>query len=614
MPGIVGIITTNPNTEEVTQQLRTMLACMAHEPFYTFGAYAVREMGCHVGWVSRTEAASCPNLAVDSTGQVALIFSGEHLGDSSISDASPGSAAADILERYLRNGDEFVEELNGWFSGVLIDRNRQAVVLFLDRFGMHRVYWAATEDSFSFGSEAKALLAIRPECRALDSAALGQFLTFGSVFGHRSLFQNVSLLPAASVWAFKRSATPSRRTYFSPAEWERQPVLPADGYYEELKATVRRVVPRYVEGCEPVAMSLTAGLDTRIIMAAAGRDPGSLPCYTYRGPHRDCFDVRAAADVARACGQPHQAIPLESDFFAHFPALAERTVWLTDGTQDITGTHELYFSSRARRIAPIRLTGNYGSEVLRGVSTFKPTASSEAISEDLRPFVKEALALHRELRSAPEVTFASWAEIPWHLYGRLALAQSQLTVRSPYMDNALVRLAYQVPAALRHGSELSLRLISELDPRLAGVETDMGFRASGPSLTTLPRRLSRYVLFKAEWYYNLGMPAWLTPADRPVLKKLQPLFLGTHKIEYYRVWFRDQLAEYMRSMLSSVLRAGRGYAEPARCLRLLNSRRLSGDDASTLGRLVALELVHTHLMQPGSPSPNVRVQAALRAS
>ena len=389
--------------------------------------------------------------------------------------------------------------------------------------------------------------------------------------------------------------------------------MPADAYYEELKATVSRVVPRYVNGRQPVAMSLTGGLDTRIIMAAAGRGPGSLPCYTYRGPHRDCFDVRTGAEVARACGQSHRAIPLGSDFFADFPALAERTVWLTDGTQDVTGTHELYFSARARRIAPIRLTGNYGSEVLRGVSTFKPTASAAAFSEDVRPLVQQALDLHKELRSGPEVTFASWAEIPWHLYGRLAVAQSQLTVRSPYMDNALVKLAYQVPPALRHGSELAFRLILDLNPTLGAIETDMGVRSPRPSLATLPRRLSRYLLFKAEWYYNLGMPYWLTPADGCVLEKLQPLFLGSHKVEFYRVWFQNQLAEYMRSALSSLLRAGHGYADPAWCRRLLNSGRLSGEEAAALGRLFTLELVHARLLEPRLYPPTATTSATLSA-
>ena len=138
MPGIVGIITTDPNADEVTHRLNIMLRCMSHEPFYSSGAHAAPELGCYVGWVNRTEPA-CQSLAVDSSGQVALVFSGEHFCEGPLADASASSAAAGILKQYLSTGEQFLEQLNGWFSGVLIDRRRGTTSVFLDRFGMHRV-------------------------------------------------------------------------------------------------------------------------------------------------------------------------------------------------------------------------------------------------------------------------------------------------------------------------------------------------------------------------------------------------------------------------------------------------------------------------------------------
>ena len=36
------------------------------------------------------------------------------------------------------------------------------------------------------------------------------------------------------------------------------------------------------------------------------------------------------------------------------------------------GAHEIYFTALGRKYAQVRLTGNFGSEILRGVSTYKP--------------------------------------------------------------------------------------------------------------------------------------------------------------------------------------------------------------------------------------------------
>ena len=188
-------------------------------------------------------------------------------------------------------------------------------------------------------------------------------------------------------------------------------------------------------------------------------------------------------------------------------------------------------------------------------------------------------------------------EIPWHLFGRLAVAQSQLTVRSPYMDNEMVAVAYTAPPALRKTSELSLRLIGDLNPALQTIATDMGFVGGGSQLLSYPRRLHRYATFKAEWYYNLGMPDWLGPLDRVVLKQLAPLFLGWHKIDHFRVWVRDHLSDYVRSMLSSPELASRPYLKAGSVRRLLETKRITGRYVHQVSVLLTLELIHKTLIR-----------------
>src|SRR5664279_2086871 len=79
-----------------------------------------------------------------------------------------------------------------------------------------------------------------------------------------------------------------------------------------------------------------------------------------------------ARQVAGACGQPYEVIPVGKDFLARFPDYAERTVFLTDGCADVSHAADLYVNERVRDIATVRMTGNYGGEVLRGVRAFKP--------------------------------------------------------------------------------------------------------------------------------------------------------------------------------------------------------------------------------------------------
>src|SRR5260370_2015865 len=105
-------------------------------------------------------------------------------------------------------------------------------------------------------------------------------------------------------------------------------------------------------------MSLSGGLDTRMIMAWHKPAPGSLPCYTFGGTYRECRDVIVARQVALACGQPHEVIRCGPEFISHFPYYAERTVYLTHGCADVSCSPLLYAYHKPRYIAPVSITPN----------------------------------------------------------------------------------------------------------------------------------------------------------------------------------------------------------------------------------------------------------------
>ena len=92
-------------------------------------------------------------------------------------------------------------------------------------------------------------------------------------------------------------------------------------YYEEVRQIFERTLPRYFNASERIGLSLTGGLDTRMILAWHKPAPGSLPCYTFGGSYRDCRDVRIARQVAKACEQRHEVIPVGTEFLYAFPTM-----------------------------------------------------------------------------------------------------------------------------------------------------------------------------------------------------------------------------------------------------------------------------------------------------
>ena len=536
--------------------MTSMARSIMHESFYKSGTYSVPEMGVYGGWVAHEDSFAAGQIFFNEQRDIALFFSGECFVDPETRSHlrqkghELGEVAGSwLVHLYEEEGDRFFEKLNGLFSGLLIDKRRNRAFLFNDRYGMERIYFCETKDATYFASEAKALLRILPELREFDREGVTQFLTFGCTLESQTLFRGVELLPGGSVWSFEKGKR-HKRKYFSPETWESQSALTAEAFEAEFEETFKRILPRYFQSDSKIGISLTGGLDTRMIMAC--RPPDEKPiCYTFTGKNGETLDVRVAARVAEACGLEHRILRLGPDFFSDFSSHADRTVYTTDGCFGILGAHEIYLNDQAHRLAPIRLTGNFGSEVLRGVSTFKPIGLSHDLFSP--EFSKSVTSSAKKLSVSKEhpVTFAAFREIPWNLFGNLAAGRSQVTFRTPYLDNELVALAYQSPERSKNSSPLASRLVKANNTVLSEIPTDRGFAGDNSGLEFLLRRFFAEATCKMDYYNSEGLPHLLSSLD-PVLRRLSlglGIF-GLHKYLPYRHWFRRELAGYVNDKLT----------------------------------------------------------------
>jgi asparagine synthase (glutamine-hydrolysing) len=378
MPGIVGVIYRNPQTRRA-EGVDAMVGSMVHEPFYRNGTVTNEPLGVHCGWTCfKGSFADCMPVWNENK-DICLLFSGEHFsnGEETASLRARGHNVSEkdaswLVHLYEELGPAFFERLNGWFSGVVLDLREKRVILFNDRYGVNRIYYRENQNGFFFASEAKALLKVLPETRQFDYQGLGEFLSCGCVMQDRTLFRDVRLLPAGSAWVFTPGGPVRKERYFRPELWETQTQLGPSDFYEKLKVVWSKRLPRYLNGNEPLALSMTGGVDSRMILACARRAPGKFPCYTFGGMYRDCIDVRLSRTVARISGQPHETIQLDRSFFSEFPRLAAKMVYITDGALDMTGAPDLYVHRRVRQIAPVRVSGLNGGEILRRLLMFKP--------------------------------------------------------------------------------------------------------------------------------------------------------------------------------------------------------------------------------------------------
>ena len=386
-----------------------------------------------------------------------------------------------------------------------------------------------------------------------------------------------------------------RFPFFQPQQWESQQPLSEQEYLNDLSESLQTNLPLYFAGREKVGIALTGGLDTRVIMAWHKPAAGTLPCYTFGGVFRDCEDVRLAQRLARMAEQPHQVLRAGGEFLSRFPHYAQRSIYLTEGGVDVYRASDLYLSEEARKIAPAKVVGTYGSEIVRHAVMFKPMPPAPGMySSDFLKYVDEAKDTYSSIRRQNPVTFAAFRQSPWYHHGILALEQSQLTVRSPFLDNDFVRTVYRAPMedSSTH-DDIRLKLIRAGSPQLAAVRSDRGVGGNSGKINSAIVRAFLEFTFKAEYAYDYGMPQWVARTDHLFSGlHLEKLFLGRHKLLHFRLWYKTVLAKYVREMLLDSRTLSRGYLHPQRVEAIVRGHLDEGRNYTTeIHKLLTLELL-----------------------
>jgi asparagine synthase (glutamine-hydrolysing) len=207
--------------------------------------------------------------------------------------------------------------------------------------------------------------------------------------------------------------------------------------------------------------------------------------------------------------------------------------------------------------------------------------------------IEQAHQTYQQIRAEHPVTFAAFRQSPWYHRGVLALEQTQLTVRSPFLDNDFVRTVYREPRQAVANGDVRLRLIKDGNPELAKIPSD---RAVGGDLNPLTSMIWRGMLeftFKAEYAYDYGMPQWVARVDHALSPlHLQRLFLGRHKFSHFRVWYRDWLGSYIKQILLDPKALSRSYIQPKTVINMVQTHVTGTRNyTSSIHKLLAMELL-----------------------
>lgn len=504
---------------------------------------------------------------------------------------------------YRQFGPDLGRHLEGAFCAAVLDVERRSLVLLTDRLGSYPLYWRVGPEGLSFASELKALLRLPDLERRLDPRAVADYLVFGFPMGEKTLAEDVSLLPPAATLVYDlMTGIAQVRRRASLADFFTRRSTDRERYPDDVAQALVDAVARAADGNGELGLSLSGGIDSRLVLAALchlGR-----PVSTYTLGVDGCADQVIADRLARLAGARHRFFALDDRYLGQFLPQLRRMVALTDGMYLSHGLTEMLALGFLEGQEPRVLLRGHGGELakaslawpfhtdgrihaMRSVSEFVPyflervnyitpgphagdlfqPAWAEKMEGAAQCSLEESLA---GLDLAP-------ADLCSYLYlteqhrrftiASLELFRNAVEVRLPLVDAGFLTALLGGAAGWRDDTSLHKSLIARLAPRLLRVRNS-----------------------------NTGAPAGAGALRETVMDKVNTGLkrLGVHGWRHYHsfdAWMRERLQEAVQAVVLSPRALERGIFRPETLRRLFEENASGRADQGYLFQvLLILEL------------------------
>ncbi len=286
------------------------------------------------------------------------------------------------LHLYRKKGIEFLDDLNGMYSGAVFDPVLKRVLLFRDRFGIKPLYYAETDEGFFFSSEIKPLLEGGLMESELDQESLPVYFSYRYVPGERTMFRNIRRLPPGSFLEYSlESGSFCIRRY-----WEYLPGRDGvtssgreaeDHFIQLLDDAVRIRMRSDVE----VASLLSGGIDSYSVASIAAVSQPDIKLFTvsFDDPlYNELDDVRALMSAGQEVFSSAKLIhsPCDPNSLENLPQLI-RSVEDCISLGTILPTDQV--CGLASQHVKVVLTGEGADEVFAGYRKFLLEMAAEEI-------------------------------------------------------------------------------------------------------------------------------------------------------------------------------------------------------------------------------------------
>ncbi|MDP1569794.1 MAG: asparagine synthase-related protein [Vicinamibacterales bacterium] len=273
-------------------------------------------------------------------------------------DASTAPIRAAILGRLIARGPTALRDVDGEFLIAWWDRAARTMRVLSDRFGGLSCYWARTPEGVAFASGVRGVLMAPGVSAAPDLESVRDVTTFGGFrLGTHTNVAAVRMFPDALVATLTATSVEVDR-HWQWTEMRERDDLTVDEAAETSVVLWREAMRRRLRGTGRAGLTLSGGLDSRLVLAESLKQGVPLTAITYGLPGSQ--DEHIARRVARTAKIDWRFLPLYGGDW-----LATRTdaIQQTDGLIQLVDMMHLESLPLQHQLFETHLSGYAGDAV-----------------------------------------------------------------------------------------------------------------------------------------------------------------------------------------------------------------------------------------------------------
>ena len=607
MCGITGYLRLNSRQSSLPD-LQAMTRVIAHRGPDEDGFYTDARVGLGMRRLSIIDLAGGKQPMMNERGDLHLIHNGEIYNYRELRAElsarghvfKTNSDTETIVHGYEEWGDELANHLRGMFAFALWDVPRERLLLARDHFGIKPLFYTQAEGVLLFGSEIKTLLLYPSVQREIDLRALDQYLSFLYVPAPRTIFKNIFELPPGHLLvADSRDIVVQR--YYQP-QLDPQPISERAAI-EKIRAAFEDSVRAMLISDVPLGAFLSGGIDSASIVAMMKRQtPQPVKTFSigFGAREKNWDETEAAQRVAQFFGTEHHTFRVTPDIVALLPQMVRH---FDQPFANPTAVLMLLLARETRQHVTVALAGTGGDELFAGYPRYLGMQAF-AYYQRLPASVRSGLARLANVLVRDATDGNLWAQRARRFFAGGAMPFDECYLRwLVSIEQPRKRELYSAPIreALRDADTFDfirpyLRESSDTSLTLTDVQTYLPFnQLHYADRMSMAASLEVRVPFVDQRLFEAvsDIPLRLKLSGRTtkgLFRKVMAPFLPPEILHAPKLglnapvamWFRNELKEWVHTLLAPEAIRARGYFEPESVQRILAEQDAGMRDHSLL--------------------------------